>query len=151
MAVFNSNAISTGAPVPGFGAGGGQVRTQYTILNLPVGATTTDTINFFKLPQGARVLRVLGKNSALGAGTLNIGDAGYLGSDGVAVAADPDRYVAAQAMTSASQWSTLALTGLFVKLGRYPVMITGQFAAGTTTTAGTVELAIEYTVEEPQA
>ena len=151
MAIINSNAISTGAPVPGFGAGGGQVRTQYTIMTIPSGTTTTDSLNFFKLPQNARVLRVLGKNSALGGGTLNIGDAGYLGADGVAVVADPDRYVAAQAVTTAGGWSTLATTGLFVKLGRYPVTVTGVFATGPTTTAGTVELAIEYTVEEPQA
>jgi len=151
LAIINSNAIASGAPVPGFGAGGGQVRTQYTTISIPSGTTTTDSINVFRLPQNARVLRVLGKNDALGAGTLNIGDAGYTGQDGVAVAADPDRYVAAQAMTSASQWSTLALTGLFVRNGRVPLMITAAFAAGTTTTTGNVEVAIEYTVEEPQA
>lgn len=150
MAVFNSTAISSGAPVPGFGAGGGQVRTQYTTVAIPVGATTTDTINFFRVPQNARILRVLGKNDALGAGTLNVGDGGFTGPAG-AVAADADRYVAAQAVTTAGQWSTMALTGLFVKTGAAPVTITGGFAAGTTTTAGNVELAIEYTVEEPQA
>jgi len=151
MAIFNSNAIATGAPVPGFGAGGGQVRTQYTTVAIPVGATTTDTINFFRVPQNVRILRVLGKNDALGAGTLNVGDGGYTAQDGTAVVADPDRYVAAQAVTTAGQWSTLALTGLFVKTGRVPLMITGAFQAGTTTTAGNVELAIEYTAEEPQA
>lgn len=151
MAIFNSNAIATGAPVPGFGAGGGQVRTQYTTVAIPSGATTTDTINFFRVPQNVRILRVLGKNDALGGGTLNVGDGGYTDADGVAVVADVDRYTAAQAVTTAGQWSTLALTGLFVKTGRAPVMITGGFAAGPTTTAGNIQLAIEYTVEEPQA
>lgn len=151
MAIYNSNAIATGAPVPGFGAGGGQVRTQYTTVALPVGVTTTDTINFFRVPQNVRILRILGKNDALGAGTLNVGDAGYTDSTGTAVVADPDRYTAAQAVTSAGQWQTLALTGLFVKTGALPLMITGTMAAGTTTTAGNVQLAIEYTVEEPQA
>lgn len=151
MAIFNSNAIATGAPVPGFGAGGGQVRTQYTTVAIPAGATTTDTINFFRVPQNVRILRILGKNDALGAGTLNVGDGGYTAQDGTAVAANAARYTSAQAVTTAGQWSTLALTGLFVKNGRVPLMITGAFAAGTTTTAGNVELAIEYTVEEPQA
>jgi hypothetical protein len=151
MAIFNSTAISTGAPVPGFGAGGGQVRTQYTTVALPIGATTTDTINLFKLPANVRVLRLIMKNSALGAGTLNIGDGGFTGADGVAVAADPDRYLAASAVTSASVVVAMASTGVFLKTGRAPLTITAGFAAGTTTTAGTVEVAIEYTVEEPQA
>ena len=151
MAIINSNAIATGAPVPGFGAGGGQVRTQYTTTAIPVGTTTTDTINIFRLPQNARVMHIRGKNDALGAGTLNVGDAGFTAQDGTTVAANPARYTSAQAVTAAGQWSTLALTGLFLKNGRVPLMITAAFAAGTTTTAGNVELAIEYTVEEPQA
>lgn len=151
MAVYNSNAISTGAPVPGFGAGGGQVRTQYTTVTLPVGVTTSDTINFFRVPANVRILRVILKNGALGAGTLNVGDGGYTDANGTAVVADPDRYVAAAAVTSAGVVTTMAATGVFVKTGRAPVMITGVLATGPTTTAGTVELAIEYTVEEPQA
>lgn len=151
MAIFNSNAIATGAPVPGFGAGGGQVRTQYTTVALPVGATTTDTINFFRLPQNVRVLRLIVKHDALGAGTLNIGDGGFTDAAGAAVPADPDRYLAAQAVTAAGVVTTMAPTGVFLKTGNAPVMITGALAAGTTTTAGNVQLAIEYTVEEPQA
>lgn len=150
MAVFNSLAISTGAPVPGFGAGGGQVRTQYTTLVLPVGVTTTDTINLFRLPANVRVLRLIVKNDALGAGTLNIGDGGFTDASGAAIAADPDRYLAAQAVTAAGVTTTMATTGVFVRTGRAPLMITAAMAAGTTTTAGGVYVAIEYTVEEPQ-
>lgn len=151
MAIINSNAVATGAPVPGFGAGGGQVRTQYTTVTIPAGATTTDTINFFRVPQNVRILRLIVKNAALGGGTLNIGDGGYTDANGVAVAADVDRYLAAQAVTAAGVVTAMATTGVFAKTGRSPVMITGGFAAGPTVTAGTVELAIEYTVEEPQA
>lgn len=150
MAVFNSDAIATGAPVPGFGAGGGQVRTQYTRVAIPAGATTTDTIVFFRLPQNARVLHIRGKNDALGGGTLNVGDNGFTAQDGTVVAANTARFVAAQALTTAGGWNTIALTGLFLRNGRIPLTITGGFAAGPTTTAGNIELAIEYTVEEPQ-
>lgn len=151
MAILNSNAISTGAPVPGFGAGGGQVRTQYTTVTIPSGSTTTDTINFFRVPANVRILRLIVKNGALGGGTLNIGDGGYTDSTGTAVVADVDRYLAAQAVTAAGVVTVMATTGVFVKTGRAPVMITGGFAAGPTVTTGTVEVAIEYTVEEPQA
>ena len=37
MATFNSQAIQRRLPVPGFGAGGGQVREQFTTVTIPVG------------------------------------------------------------------------------------------------------------------
>lgn len=146
MANFLSNAVQRKLPVPGFGAGGGQIREQFTSVALPVGATTTDTIQLFDVPPNARIIGVRVKNDALGAGTLNVGDGGY-----GTVVADPDRYVAAQAVTAAGYATTLAATGANFRTGPRKLRITAAFAAGTTTTAGNVEVALQYVVEEPQA
>lgn len=147
MATFNSQAITRRLPVPGFGAGGGQVREQYTTVSLPVGATTTDTINLFDLPPNARVVGIRVKYPALGgATTLNIGDGGW-GSN----AADPDRYFAAGSVATAGYSTTLAATGANFNTGPRKLRITAAFAAGTVGTAGDVQVAIQFVVEEPQA
>lgn len=153
MAVFNSDAISRALPVPGFGAGGGQVRCQYTKVALPVGATTTDTINLFKLPQNFRVVDIRVKYPAFGGSTtLNIGDGGFTQPDGTVLAADPDRYFAAGSVATAGSSDAIATTGLFLQgpRDRY-LTITAALAAGTVGTAGDLEVALFYTVEEPQA
>lgn len=148
MANFNSVAVAQKKPVPGFGAGGGQVRTQYTTVAIATGATTTDTIQLFDLPPHARVLGLVVKSDALGGTTtLNIGDGGY--GD---VVADPDRYLAANNITTAGGVvDAMAATGVFFKTGQRRLRITAAFAAGTVGTAGNLEVAMSYTVEEPQA
>jgi hypothetical protein len=148
MAVYNSRSIANGAPIPGFGAGGGQIREQYTVVDVPVGATTTDTMPLFFLPQNAIVQALKVKSTALGgAVTLNIGDGGY-----GAVAADPARYLAAGAVSTATVLNTMAVTGVFFRTGlsNNRLLVTARFAAGTVATAGTLEVSISYTVEEPQ-
>ena len=147
MATFNSQAIARRLPVPGFGAGGGQIREQFTTVTIPVGGTTTDNIQLFDLPPNARVVGIRVKNAALGgAATLNIGDAGY-GS----VVADPDRYFAAGSVATAAYSTTLAATGANFRTGPRKLRITAAFAAGTTATAGDIEVALQFVVEEPQA
>lgn len=148
MATFSSTAVLNREPVPGFGAGGGQVRTQYTSVAITAGATTTDNIQLFDLPPNARVLGLVVKAPAFGgATTLDIGDAGF-GS----VVADPDRYLAAGTVTTAGGVvTTMAVTGVFFSTGPRRLRITGRFAAGTVATPGNLEVAIQYTVEEPQA
>lgn len=153
MAVFNSDAIVRALPVPGFGAGGGQVRCQYTKVTLTAGATTTDTINLFKMPQNFRVVDIRVKNPAFGgAVTLNVGDGGFTQPDGTVLAADPDRYFAAGSIATAGNSDNIANTGLFLRgpSNRY-LTITAALAAGTVATAGDLEVALFYTVEEPQA
>ena len=153
MAVFNSDAITRGLPVPGYGAGGGQVRCQYTKVTLPIGATTTDTINLFKMPENFRVTGISVKSPAFGgAVTLNVGDGGFTQPDGTVLAADPDRYMAAVAIATATDSQDIAPTGLFVNgpNGRY-LTITAALAAGTVATAGDLHVALFYTVQEPQA
>lgn len=146
MANFNSTAVAQRLPVPGFGAGGGQARWQQATVSVPVGATTTDTIQLFDLPPNARVLGILVKYPALGGSTtLNIGDGGY-GS----VAADPDRYFAAGSTATAGTSVALAATGAFFSTGPRKLRITAAFAAGTVGTAGDLQVAMQYVVEEPQ-
>lgn len=147
MANFVSQAVQRRLPVPGFGAGGGQVREQFSTVTIPVGGTTTDTIQLFDLPPNARVVGIRVKSPALGgSATLNVGDAGY-GS----VAADPDRYFAAGSVATAGYSTTLAATGANFRTGPRKLRITAAFAAGTTTTAGDIEVGIQFVVEEPQA
>lgn len=146
MADFQSLAVQNKVPVPGFGAGGGQLRAQYSSVAISVGATTTDTIQLFDLPPNARVQGILVKFPAFaGSTTLNIGDGGY----GL-VAADPDRYLAAVSTASAGTSTALAATGAFFHTGDRRLRITAAFAAGTVATAGNLEVAMFYTVEEPQ-
>lgn len=147
MADFKSNAVTRKLPVPGFGAGGGQKRTQQTTVTIPTGATTTDTIQLFDLPPNAVVLGILVKFPAFaGSTTLNIGDAGY-GS----VVADPDRYFAAVSTASAGTSVALAATGAFFRTGPRKLRVTAAFAAGTVAAGGDLLVAIDYVVEEPQA
>ena len=149
MAVINSRQIARGAPIPAFGAGGGQVRTQHAVVDVPVGATTTDTMPLFYLPYNALVRAIIVKSDALGGTTtLNIGDGGY-GS----VAADADRYLAASNITTAGGVvTTMATTGVFFPTGASAnrLLVTAAFAAGTVATAGTISVSIEYEYEEPQ-
>ena len=149
MAVYNSQAIANGAPIPGFGSGGGQIKEQYTLVNVPTGATTTDTLPLFFLPANAIVQAIKVKSAALGgATTITIGDGGY-----GAVAADNTRYLGANAITTAGGViNTMDPKGVFFRTGgsNNRLLVTMRFAAGTVATAGTVEVSISYTVEEPQ-
>lgn len=147
MATFNSTAITSRLPIPGFGAGGGQARWQRSTVALTVGATTTDTINLFYLPPNAVVMGILVESAAFGgAVTLNVGDGGY-----GAVAADADRYFAAGAVATAGTSTALAATGAFFNTGPRKLLVTAAFAAGTVAVAGDLTVAIQYVVEEPQA
>lgn len=150
MAVINSEQVANGTPIGGVGQGGAQARQAYFRVTIPAGTTTTDTINLGFLPPHTRTtgLHVLKSEALGGTTTLNIGDAGV----GTAIAADADRYLAASNITTAGGVVTaMAATGVFFKnTTAQKLPITAAFAAGTTVTAGVIEYAIEYLVEEPQ-
>lgn len=149
MAVFNSDQISAGTPIGGVGLGGAQHRQAYFRVSIPVGATTTDTINLGFLPPHTMCESIVVKSDALGgATTLNVGDSGI----GTAIVADVDRYLAANNITTAGGVvTTMATTGVFFKnTTSQKLAITAAFAAGTVATAGVLEVAIRYLVEEPQ-
>jgi hypothetical protein len=150
MAIVNSEQISGGVPIGGVGQGGAQDRQAYFRVTVPAGTTTTDSILFGYLPPHTRTTGDLYvKSDALGgATTLNIGDSGV----GTAIAASANRYLAANAITTAGGVvNTMATAGVFFKnttSQRLPIV--GTFAAGTVATPGVIEVGISYLVEEPQ-
>ena len=149
MAVFNSVQIANGTPIPGVGLGGGQVKETYAMVVLPAGATTTDTIPLFYIPPHTQVRSIVVKSDALGgATTLNIGDTGI----GTAIAASANRYLAANAVTTAGgNVTAIANTGMFFKnTTNQKLLVQATFAAGTVATPGNLEVSITYVVEEPQ-
>lgn len=149
MAIYNSDQISAGTPIPGVGLGGGQVKEQYFSVTIGVGATTTDSIVLGYLPPHCMVRSIMVKSPAFGgATTLNIGDPGV----GTAIAADVDRYLAASNITTAGGVvSTMATTGVFFKnTTAQRLQITAAFAAGAVATAGVLEVSMTFTTEEPQ-
>lgn len=141
MATLQSLDISNRVPIPGFGAGGGQLRCQTATITFPAVVTTSDALQFFYLPVNAVVKGGWLKSADLDSGTtvtINIGDAG-----------DVDRYFAASNIGQAGGVTTvMAATGYeFRTTAR--TLVTGALAAGPSTTAGDVTLCIFYTVEEP--
>lgn len=150
MATYNSPQIANRRPTPGFGAGGGQVRTAYSgLVALPAALAIADLIPLFYLPANARVVGGQVKVTDLDTGTtatLDIGDVG----NGIN-AVDRDRYFAAITLAQTGGVSrVMAATGVGFSVGAQPMLVQGQLAAGPTTTAGTLEVWIDFTVEEPQ-
>lgn len=148
MAVFNSTQIANGVPIGGVGEGGAQLKAAYFSVDIPAGATTTDTINLGFLPPNAIVHGLQAKYPAFaGSTTLNVGN----GAVGTALAAGAATFLSAQSTATAGSTLAIATTGLFFKnttKQRLPIVAT--FQAGTVATGGLLEVAIEYKTEEPQ-
>ena len=88
----------------------GRVRIAYADFTA---AGAQETINFFKLPDGARIIGGRVNHIALGSSTtLSIGHAAYVNAAGATVAADVDEYKAAAASTSVSAFNIAATTVL---------------------------------------
>ena len=88
----------------------GRVRVAYADFTADA---AQETINMFKLPDGARIIGGRVNHAALGSSTtLSIGHAAYPQADGTAVAADVDEYKAAAASTSVSAFNIAATTAL---------------------------------------
>lgn len=149
MATYQSAQLARRAAVPAFGAGGGQVRSQYFSVSIPAGATTADIFQLGYLPQNAVVVDATLKIADIDTGTtitLNVGDTGN-----AANAADPDRYFSADTTGRTGGVARMtAATGFNFATGGVPLLITAQLAAGPSTTTGTLEVRIYFTVEEPQ-
>lgn len=154
MATIKSAAITNGTPIPGFGAGGGNVRCQTATVTVPAASATTDIFQLFYLPPNAKVVGGTLKTADLDTTTnvtLNVGDTGGgADSSGTAIAADADRYFAAFSGQAAAVTTTMAATGVFFKTGTSKVLVQMTLAAGPSTTAGDVTVALYYTCEEPQ-
>jgi hypothetical protein len=88
----------------------GRVRVAYADFTA---AGAQETINMFKLPDGARIIGGRVNHAALGSSTtLSIGHAAYTQADGTAVALDVDEYKAAAASTSLTSFNIATTTAL---------------------------------------
>ena len=108
----------------------GRVRVAYADFTA---AGAQETINMFKLPNGARIIGGRVNHAALGSSTtLSIGHAAYDNAAGTTVAADVDEYKAAAASTSVSAFNIAATTAL----GENSVVDAPDGLVVTATTAG---------------
>jgi len=88
----------------------GRVRVAYADFTA---AGAQETINMFKLPDGARIIGGRVNHAALGSSTtLSIGHAAYTQADGTVVALDVDEYKAAAASTSLTSFNIATTTAL---------------------------------------
>ena len=108
----------------------GRVRIAYADFTA---ANAQETINMFKLPNGARIIGGRVNHVALGGSTtLSIGHAAYVKADETAVAADVDEYKAAASSNSVTSFN-IANTTL---LGENSVVDAPDGLIVTATTAG---------------
>ena len=108
----------------------GRVRVAYADFTA---AGAQETINMFKLPDGARIIGGRVNHAALGSSTtLSIGHAAYDNAAGTTVAADVDEYKAAAASTSLTSFNIAATTAL----GENSVVDAPDGLIVTATTAG---------------
>lgn len=142
MATYKSQQVTDRMPIPSHGFGSSVYCQRFKIIT--TGAlTTADVLQFGYLPKYARVVDAWLKASDLdtnGAPTIaiNVGDAG-----------DVDRLFAA---STVAQTGTVARMSVATGFGyRYEneTLITGAPSANAATgAAGTIELAVFYTVED---
>lgn len=131
----NKTGVSAGGPA-------GSVLVAYAEVVCSSAPSTSDTLNFFYLPAGARVLQAtleatdMDTNAAPSL-TLNVGDSG-----------DADRLFAASTVGQAGTASTaVAVTGAGYKYTS-KTLITGVANANAATgAAGSVYLTVLYVVE----
>ena len=108
----------------------GRVRVAYADFT---SAAAQETINMFKLPDGARIIGGRVNHAALGSSTtLSIGHAAYVNAAGTTVAADVDEYKAAAASTSLTSFNIATTTAL----GENSVVDAPDGLIVTATTAG---------------
>ena len=88
----------------------GRVRVAFADFTA---AGAQETINMFKLPDGARIIGGRVNHAALGSSTtLSIGHAAYVNAAGTTVALDVDEYKAAAASTSLTSFNIATTTAL---------------------------------------
>jgi len=88
----------------------GRVRVAYADFTADA---AQETINMFKLPDGARIIGGRLNHAALGnSTTVSVGHAAYTKADGTAVALDVDEYKAAASSASATGSAIAATTAL---------------------------------------
>ena len=127
----------------------GKVRiafAEYEASSLAIG----DVIQFFNLPNGARIVDGYLANDALGASTtLSVGYGAHTNAAGTAVSASAASYLAATSTSSAARTdiaATIALgSGSVVDANKDGLPITATLAGGAA--SGTIYLTIRYVVD----
>ena len=108
----------------------GRVRVAYADFT---SASAQETINMFKLPDGARIIGGRLNHAALGSSTtVSVGHAAYTQADGTVVALDVDEYKAAASSASATGSAVASTTAL----GENSVVDAPDGLIITATTAG---------------
>lgn len=128
---------------------GGKVRiafAEYEASSLQIG----DVIQFFNLPNGARIIDGYLANDALGASTtLSVGYAAHNNAAGTAVSASAANFLSATSTSSAARTdvaATIALgSGSVVDANKDGMPITATLAGGAAT--GTIYLTVRYVVD----
>ena len=88
----------------------GRVRVAYADFT---SAAAQETINMFKLPDGARIIGGRLNHAALGSSTtVSVGHAAYVNAAGTTVALDVDEYKAAASSASATGSAVASTTAL---------------------------------------
>lgn len=110
----------------------------------------SDVIQFFNLPNGARILDGYLANDALGASTtLSVGYAAHTNAAGTTVSASAANFLAATSTSSAARTdvaATIALgSGSVVDANKDGMPITATLAGASA--SGTIYLAIRYVVD----
>ena len=108
----------------------GRVRVAYADFTADA---AQETINMFKLPDGARIIGGRLNHAALGSSTtVSVGHAAYVNAAGTTVAADVDEYKAAASSASATGSAVASTTAL----GENSVVDAPDGLIITATTAG---------------
>jgi len=141
MAVYNSTKVRDKA---GVAAGGPAqvVLSAYAEVACSSAPSTADTVNFFDLPAGARVLHAYLESTDMDTGgspslTINVGDAG-----------SANRFFAASTVGQAGTASSaIAVAGLNYKYTTKTRITATAQANAATGAAGTLYLSMFYVVE----
>ena len=108
----------------------GRVRVAYADFTADA---AQETINMFKLPDGARIIGGRLNHAALGSSTtVSVGHAAYTQADGTVVALDVDEYKAAASSASATGSAVASTTAL----GENSLVDAPEGLVITATTAG---------------
>lgn len=136
MAALVSTQLTAGAPSFAHGAAG-NVKYAIASVTVPIGTAAADTVSFFDLPAGARVLSVtLSTTIAAGAAlTMNIGDAG-----------SATRYLAATTLNNTSVTSS-ALSTAIGYVTTAVTRVQGVFAGTTSTIASPIVVIAQFVME----
>lgn len=140
MATYNSATVANNRPALSHGLSG-NVKAAYAEVVCSAAPSTADTLNFFTLPRGSRIVSAVLEATDMDTGgptlTLNIGDAG-----------SASRLFSGSTVAQAGTAATATAATAFGYQYTADTVITGTAAVNATTgAAGSVYLTVLYVVE----